>query len=363
MSTCVGALVVYKRAPAKVVSTGEKIVIEREDGATVSVRAKDIELLHPGPVRALAELAAAPAGEPAEAWELLKGQGGCGLRELAELVFGCWTPSSAFAAWRLLDEGLYFQGVPGGVEARSVEQVEKTLAERCRKREAEEEWARFIERLRRGSFMPEDAQRLTEIESLARGRVDSSRALHDLSISQTPENAHALLLRIGRWTRFVNPHPIRLGARLDLPPDQQIALPDERRVDLTHLATFAIDDEGNTDPDDAVSIDGDRLWIHVADPAACATSESALDVEARQRGVTLYLPEKIIWMLPKSMVGLFGLGIAEVSPALSFGIRLDADAGITDVEIVPSFVKARRLTYAEADTLLDESPLASITQR
>lgn len=64
-------------------------------------------------------------------------------------------------------------------------------------------------------------------------------------------------------------------------------LPDEPRRDLTGLPAFAIDDEGNLDPDDALSLDGDRLWVHVADAAALIGPDSPADIEARARGATL----------------------------------------------------------------------------
>lgn len=69
------------------------------------------------------------------------------------------------------------------------------------------------------------------------------------------------------------------------PPDVSLpVLPDEPRLDLTGLPAYAIDDEGNLDPDDAISLDGNRLWVHVADAAALVWSDSPADVEARGRG-------------------------------------------------------------------------------
>lgn len=357
----VGALAVYKRKPAKILSVGEKIKIELEDGGEASVRPKDIEVIHSGPVRSLSDIGAQKAGDPAEAWALMSSlEEGVPLSELSELVYGQSDPQCVLSAWRLVDEGLYFQGTVEAVKARPSEQVEKTKAERRRRLDAEAAWQACVERLRSGSFLPEDAPHLTEVESLARGRTDTSRVLRELSIPQTPESAHSLLLRVGRWTRFVNPHPARLGLRLDLASERGVVVPEESRMDLTHLDAFAIDDESNTDPDDAVSIDGDRLWIHVADPAACVAQGSELDTEARLRAVTLYLPERIVPMLSHAVVQAFGLGLADTSPALSFGIRFDADASIKEVEIVPSRVKVRRLSYAQAEGMLDTEPFASI---
>ena len=124
------------------------------------------------------------------------------------------------------------------------------------------------------------AQR-TEVELLARGKQEKSRTLRDLSLPETPEAAHALLLRLGLWSEARTPYADRLHAALT-----DVALPvpdfaDEARLDLTHLPTFAIDDEGNKDPDDAVGIEAlggglTRLWVHVADVAALVPPGSAL---------------------------------------------------------------------------------------
>ena len=126
-------------------------------------------------------------------------------------------------------------------------------------------------------------------------------------------------------------------------------LPDEERVDLTHLPAFAIDDEGNQEPDDALSLEGNRLWVHIADVAALVPQESPADLEARARGASLYLPEGTVDMLPAQAIQTLGLGLAEVSPALSFGLDLSAEGETEGIEIVPSWVRVTRLTYAQAD--------------
>ncbi len=182
------------------------------------------------------------------------------------------------------------------------------------------------------------AQR-TEVELLARGRADKSRTLRDLSLPETPEAAHALLLRLGVWDEARTPYADRLRAALsavELPvPDFD---PEEPRLDLTHLPTFAIDDEGNQDPDDAVGVEAlegglTRLWVHVADVAALVAPGSPLDLEARARGATLYLPDRTIGMLPDELVQKAGLGLSETSPALSICLDLDEDGNAEAVDV------------------------------
>ena len=202
------------------------------------------------------------------------------------------------------------------------------------------------------------AQR-TEVELLARGRADKSRVLRDLKLPETPEAAHALLLRLGVWDEARTPYADRLRAALsavDLPvPDFD---PAEERLDLTHLPTFAIDDEGNQDPDDAVGVEDlggglTRLWVHVADVAALVAPDSPLDLEARARGATLYLPDRTIGMLPDELVAKAGLGLHEVSPALSICLDLDPDGNAEAVDVLLTRVKVQRLAYQEAQTRLE----------
>jgi exoribonuclease-2 len=65
-------------------------------------------------------------------------------------------------------------------------------------------------------------------------------------------------------------------------------------------------------------------------------------------------------MLPWEAVRHLGLGLAEVSPALSFGLRLDAAGAVTGLDVTPSWVRVTRLTYEEVDSRLDEEPLRGL---
>jgi exoribonuclease-2 len=352
------SLVLYKTRPARVLRTGKKIEIELEGGETLSVRPKDVTLLHPGPVHSLAELQP-QAGEVQTAWELLAGSA-TSLPELAELAYGDDTPATAWAAWQQVAEGLYFQGTPEEIVARTPEEVTQELAAREARAASERAWAAFLERAHAGRALPEDNIFLREVEDLALGRLDRSRVLRELGRAESPQNAHALLLELGYWDQTANPYPQRLGVATAAPELGLPDLPAEARADLTHLPAFAIDDEGNQEPDDAVSLDGDSLWVHVADVAALVSPGSPVDVEARGRGAALYLPEGTVPMLPWEAIERLGLGLEEVSPALSFRLDLTSQGQVAALQIVPSWVRVTRLTYEQADRRLEEEPLRSL---
>jgi exoribonuclease-2 len=180
--------------------------------------------------------------------------------------------------------------------------------------------------------------------------------LQALNQRQTPENAHALLLKVGYWDVNVNPYPLRAGLSTNPPTATLPALAEEPRRDLTHLLALAIDDEGNQDPDDALSWENGRLWVHIADVAALVPPDSPADFEARARGANLYLPEGMVHMLPHQATAQLGLGLVDVSPALSFGLEVTTAGEIENLEVVPSWVRVTRLTYAAAEERLTESP-------
>lgn len=359
MSTSIGrdSLVLHKNKPAVVLRSGDKLEILFQDGKTLSVRPKDVVVLHPGPID-FAELKP-PPGDVLAAWELLEGTITT-LAELAELAYDAYTPASAWAAWEWVIDGLYFSGEPDAILCHPRAHVEKEQRTRAARAAESQAWTSFLGRVRQRRFEPEDSRYLAEVELVAYGRRDKSRVLAELGRAQTPESAHSLLLELGAWDETVNPYP----RRLDLPEQPpQLDLPDladEARRDLTHLPAFAIDDEGSSDPDDAVSLDGDWLWVHVADVAALAAPNSAADLEARARGANLYLPEGAVTMLPWQATARLGLGLVPVSPALSFGLRIQPDGAVAGLEIAPSWVRVQRLTYEQAEGVIEQEPLRTL---
>ncbi len=359
------SLVIYKNRPALVGATDEKITIVVAGGESVRVREKDIELLHPGPLRSLAELEGTlPESDLTGAWELLAGTE-FPLSELADLLYGSWTPRTAWAAWQILHEGVYFTGRIAAVTPRSAAEIAADTAKRNEKERDAAERDAFILRLKAGKIIPgDDDRRLQDVEALAWGKSDKSRTLRDLGRTETPQEAHKLLLNVGFWDRMVNPHPPRFNlsltsAKSAVPPPPE----DEDRVDLTQLAAYAIDNAWSADPDDAVSVEGNTVWVHVADPAATISGDSPADREARDRGATLYLPEGTYRMISEAALPLYALGLTDVSPALSFRVDLNDDGSIRQTEIMRSRVRVRRLTYAEADQAPETAALFAPAER
>lgn len=352
------SLVLYKNRPARLLQLGDRLEIELQDGETVRVRVKDVTLLHPGPMKSLGELKP-QSGDLDMAWQILAGEQ-TNLPELAELIYGAFTPATAWAAFQQLLEGIYFEGTPESIRARTEEEVARKKSERDQAEANQRARQAFYERVRKGALIPEDRERMRDVENLALGRGQHSNVLRELGRAETIENAHALLLALHVWGPEVNPYPSRSGLTQKQPEMELPALPEEDRCDLTGLQSFAIDDESTDTPDDAIALeelaDGFRLWVHVADAAALVAPGSALDLEARARGESLHLPEGTIHMLPREMTERLGLGMNETSPALSFGIRMNADGEVLGLEIERSRVRVARFTYDRVDELLDQQP-------
>ncbi|MDR3020017.1 MAG: RNB domain-containing ribonuclease, partial [Treponema sp.] len=373
----VNALVLYKNKFAIVTEiTDGKFVILLQDGSSVKVRDKDIELLHPGPVKKFSEIDVKAADEKAvrEAWELFLIE--CesaqfSLKDLASLIFGGFTPASAIAAYSLLKDGLYFSGALDAIVPRSMDEITAEEAKRDGKQRETGERSAFLERLKKcyknpaeNKMLGEDARFIQDVEALALGRSAKSRAMKELGLGETSEDAHSLLLKTGFWDEKVNPHPSRYGLSLtgaNVLPDPPAADDAQtQRRDLCHLVTLAIDNSWSNDPDDAVSIEKDPqgntvLYVHIADVASSITFDSPAEREARDRGATLYIPEGPVRMLAEEALPVFALGFSEKSQALTFKMTLDKNCVIKSTEIFPSIVKVRRITYEEADLIMESA--------
>ena len=212
------SLVLYKQAPAVVSAVGEKLQITLPGGKSRLVREKDVVPLHPGPVKGFPDLeTGSPEGQPREAWELLQGEAPT-LAELADLVFGEYTPSTAWLAFKLLNRSPWFRGTPGAIEVVDAKAAEARIRADKEKAEAARRWEDFIARFRERKInIEEDEIFLRDLEMYALGRSKGSRILKALGKTQSPENAHRVMLKYGVKEPAWNPHPLRLDVPLDVP--------------------------------------------------------------------------------------------------------------------------------------------------
>ena len=122
------------------------------------------------------------------------------------------------------------------------------------------------------------------------------------------------------------------------PPDvaaEALALPSvvteadlRDREDLRHIPFTTIDPETARDFDDAVALEdlphGHRLWVAVADVSHYVREGRPLDIEARLRGCSVYLPNRAIPMLPEALSSHMCSLVPEAD-RLAMVVRVDFD--------------------------------------
>jgi ribonuclease R len=139
--------------------------------------------------------------------------------------------------------------------------------------------------------------------------------------------------------------------------------PDDKndRQNITHKIIITIDPPDAKDFDDAISLEKDSngnwvLGIHIADVSTFVRTDSPLDIEAKDRGNSTYLPAKTIPMLPEVLSN----GICSLQPdqkrfTKSVYITYDRNAKIISRSFANSIIRStQRLTYRQADSILKE---------
>jgi exoribonuclease-2 len=330
-------------------------------------------------------------------WELLAAEDqAVSVAEMADLWFGQTAPDQVAATGRSLreDRFLFKQkdnlAIPNPPEV--VEQLkERHFRELERLREQEEiaawlekvwvgqaaaagPWKdRVLELLRRmavwGAEAPDYAQGKACLEKARLNPVEAPfRLLVRLGVFQEDEDLDLYRLEVPLG---FSPEALNLARQLarTSPPDLYAA----HRQDLTHLEVMTIDGERTRDFDDALSLeevpDGWRLGIHIADVSTPVLPHTPLDLEAQERGTSIYLPERRLPMLPEELSeDTLSLLAHQERLSLSFLVTLGPDAEIKDWLIVPSHIKVqRRLTYHEVEGLLTQdrqlAALSRLTRR
>lgn len=132
------------------------------------------------------------------------------------------------------------------------------------------------------------------------------------------------------------------------------------RRDLRDVQMVTIDGEDAKDLDDAVSLTRDgalyQLGVHIADVTNYVQENSALDWEARERGTSVYLVDRVIPMLPHSLSnGICSLNAGENRLALSCLMTIDQKGEVVSHEIVESVIKVdRRMSYTSVKKILED---------
>ena len=135
----------------------------------------------------------------------------------------------------------------------------------------------------------------------------------------------------------------------------------EGRKDLRSLSVMTIDDADARDLDDAISLErkgnGYRLGVHIADVSYYVQEGSAVDREAAKRATSVYLPDRVIPMLPPKLSNeICSLNPGSPRLAISVFMELDSKGELQNTPFSQYF-SDRRLTYSEVTRSLMETNL------
>ncbi len=132
----------------------------------------------------------------------------------------------------------------------------------------------------------------------------------------------------------------------------------EGRKDFTQLLTITIDPFDARDFDDAISLQREpgrwRLWVHIADVSHFVPIGGALDEEARQRATSVYLPDRVIPMIPEIISNhLASLQPDKVRLVKTVEIEMLDDLTVTHTEVHNAAIHSDlRLNYEQVDQFL-----------
>lgn len=192
------------------------------------------------------------------------------------------------------------------------------------------------------------------------------QAAHELQLSPL-----SLLHRVGAFasvkdihrTRFlVEWFPRGTGFEAAAIPAVPADLP------IASVRAFSIDDSMTTEIDDAFSVQWlsaqyVKVGVHIAAPGSGFGPGSALDVLARKRLSTVYMPGEKITMLPEAAVDAFTLAQGRTCPALSLYAEFDLDSGqcLSRQTVLEQVLIEANLRHDELDQIITETTLADTT--
>ncbi|MGN0805995.1 MAG: ribonuclease R [Candidatus Coproplasma sp.] len=139
------------------------------------------------------------------------------------------------------------------------------------------------------------------------------------------------------------------------------------RADLRDILTVTIDGVDTRDIDDAVSLEtaggNYRLGVHIADVSRYVKYNGCIDKEAYERGTSVYFPDRVLPMLPKSLSnGACSLNEGEDRYAMSCFMTFDLNGKKLGYEICESVIRSdRRLTYDEVTAVVERGETGIVT--
>lgn len=156
----------------------------------------------------------------------------------------------------------------------------------------------------------------------------------------------------------------------DSRPDNQPSAEECKwRVDCRSHNVITIDPDDAKDFDDAICIQKDgtdkwKLWVHIADVSHYVKPGNPLDVEAKKRGNSTYLVDRVIPMLPEALSN----ELCSLKPDLDrltkcVEFSLNKHGGVISTKFYSAVIRSkRRYTYQEAFAVIQRPPASATEQ-
>jgi len=204
-----------------------------------------------------------------------------------------------------------------------------------------------------------------------RNRPDYFKRKHPFYHVLTPEEEQlwqkdAAKKERQRQDALIFPLLARKGLPVSFSPEELAAadklLPVDRdvfRLELIDEEIWTIDASDSRDLDDALSLEemdeGWQLGIHISDVSSLISKDSVLDLAARERVSSVYLPNGNVYLLPESIVcEKASLLTGELRLALSLLLTVNSDWQIVSFLFFPSVICVKRnFTYEEFTSFLE----------
>ncbi|HEX2547001.1 MAG TPA: RNB domain-containing ribonuclease, partial [Ramlibacter sp.] len=343
--------------------------VELESGKRVKAKAAAILLKFekPQPAELLREAQeVASTIELDLAWEFAPEEE-FGFAELAREYFSAQATlaQQAGTLLRLFEAPHYFRRAgKGRFRKASAEILQQALAAIEKKKQVQEQISAWAAELAAGSCPPAVREQLYKILFKPDKNAPEYKAVVEASRS-TQTAPLALLQKAGaitspyqfHWKRFLLEYfPKGTG----FPPVTAPPIKDD--LPVAAVQAFSIDDSSTTEIDDALSVQGlgsgtVTVGVHIAAPGLAIQAGTPLDLVARQRLSTVYMPGHKITMLPDDVVQAYTLLEGRDCPAVSLYVQMDettleVKASETRLERVPI---AANLRHDQLDTHLSEA--------
>ncbi len=278
------------------------------------------------------------------------------------------------------NDKLYFKFSQDSFTPSSSAQIEmrlRQIAEAEKKEHLIELGASWLKDIEKGIISPVPDPQIKDIlqdyyiyERDSRTAADA-RAILSKNGTDSHHQIFNQLVKAGIWHQDENIELIRLDVpvvfpqsveqqSMELIDNHEDFINDPKRRDLRDIPLITIDGQSTLDYDDAISLqkldDGYILGIHIIDVGAYIKDGDPIDIHARTRGSSIYMPDDKIPMLPPNLSeGLCSLKEQEPRPGISTLVRLNRFFEIIDYEIVASIIQVHhQLTYTEANIMNGE---------